>query len=66
MLSPHEVWAQEFAHLVRQHWAIENYLHHVLDISMAEDASRIDCNLGVFACLRYLALNLLRSNGERT
>jgi hypothetical protein len=32
---------------------------------MAEDASRIRRNPGVFACLRHLALNLLRSNGER-
>ena len=64
-LSPHQVPAREFAHLVRQHWAIENRLHHVLDTSMAEDASRIRCNPGVFACLRHLALNLLRSNGER-
>jgi predicted transposase YbfD/YdcC len=64
-LSAHQVPAREFAHLVRQHWAIENRLHHVLDTSMAEDASRIRCNPGVFACLRHLALNLLRSNGER-
>ena len=32
---------------------------------MAEDASRIRRNPGVFACLRHLALNLLRGNGER-
>jgi predicted transposase YbfD/YdcC len=64
-LSRHEVPANEFAHIVRQHWAIENSLHHVLDTSMAEDASRIRRNPGVFACLRQLALNLLRSNGER-
>jgi predicted transposase YbfD/YdcC len=63
-LSP-QLPAREFAHLVRQHWAIENRLHHVLDTSMAEDASRIRRNPGVFACLRHLALNLLRSNGER-
>jgi hypothetical protein len=32
---------------------------------MAEDASRIRRNPGVFACLRQLALNLLHGNGER-
>jgi predicted transposase YbfD/YdcC len=64
-LCPHQVSAPEFAHLVRQHWAIDNRLHHVLDTSLAEDASRIRCNPGVFACLRHLALNLLRSNGEQ-
>lgn len=64
-LSRHEVPVSEFAHIVRQHWAIENSLHHVLDTALAEDASRIRRNPGVFACLRQLALNLLRTNGER-
>jgi predicted transposase YbfD/YdcC len=64
-LSTQQVQAREFAHLVRQHWAIENRLHHVLDTSMAEDASRIRRNPGVFACLRHFGINLLRSNGER-
>ena len=50
---------------MRQHWAIENRLHHVLGTALAEDVSRIRCNPGVFACLRHLALNLLRSSGER-
>lgn len=59
-----EVPAAEFAGLVRQHWSIENGLHHVLDTTMAEDASRIRRNPGVFACLRQFALNLLRGNGE--
>ena len=64
-LSSTQAPASEFAHLVRQHWAIENRLHHVLDTALAEDASRIRRNPGVFACLRHFALNLLRSNGER-
>jgi predicted transposase YbfD/YdcC len=64
-LSSAEVTAREFARLVRKHWSIENSLHHVLDTTMAEDASRIRRNPGVFACLRQLALNLLRGNGER-
>lgn len=63
-LSSTQVPAKDFAHLVRQHWAIENRLHHVLDTALAEDASRIRRNPGVFACLRHFALNLLRSNGE--
>ena len=56
--------AEHFAHAVRGHWAIENQLHHVLDTALAEDACRIRRNPGVFAALRHLALNLLRSNGE--
>jgi len=56
--------AEDFAHAIRGHWAIENQLHHVLDTALAEDACRIRCNPGVFAALRHLALNLLRANGE--
>jgi hypothetical protein len=37
----------------------------MFDTALAEDARRIRGNPGVFACLRQLALNLLRSNGER-
>ncbi|WP_272868043.1 ISAs1 family transposase, partial [Caldimonas tepidiphila] len=48
-LGPAEVAAREFARLVREHWAIENRLHHVLDVTLAEDASRIRRNPGVFA-----------------
>jgi predicted transposase YbfD/YdcC len=65
MLSSAEATARELARLLRQHWRIENSLHHLLDTTMAEDASRVRRNLGVFACLRQLALNLLRGNGER-
>ena len=63
-LSSAELPAAQFARLVRQHWSIENSLHHVLDTALTEDASRIRRNPGVFACLRHFALNLLRGNGE--
>jgi hypothetical protein len=49
---------------IRGHWGIENRLHHVLDTSLNEDASRIRRNPGVFAQLRHFALNLLRHNGQ--
>lgn len=56
--------AAQAAHAVRQHWAIENRLHHVRDRTLREDASRIRRSPGIFARLRSWALNLLRFNNE--
>jgi predicted transposase YbfD/YdcC len=49
---------------VRGHWAIENTLHYVRDVTLREDASRIRHQPGVFAQLRTWALNLLRQAGH--
>ena len=56
--------AQALAHLIRDHWAVENRLHHVLDTALDEDACRIRRNPGIFALIRHFALNLLRHNGK--
>lgn len=47
---------------IRGHWAIENSLHHVLDVTFTEDRSRIRKGSGseVSACLRRMALNILQ------
>ncbi len=47
---------------VRSHWGVENRIHHVRDVQLDEDASRIRCNPSVFALLRSFILNLFRSN----
>lgn len=49
---------------MRNHWSIENALHHVRDVAMGEDASRIRAQPGVFSQLRTCALNLLRQAGH--
>ena len=59
-----ELSALDAHHAVRDHWAVENALHHVRDVAMAEDASRIRKAPGVFAQLRTCALNLLRQAGH--
>jgi predicted transposase YbfD/YdcC len=54
--------------LVRAHWGIENSLHWVLDVVMAEDANRTRTAHGPknLALLRKCALNLLRRETSRT
>ena len=54
--------AKIFANAVRKHWAIENQLHWVLDVSFREDESRVRRdnapeNMAVF---RHVVMNALR------
>jgi predicted transposase YbfD/YdcC len=53
------------ADLIRGYWAIENGLHHVRDVTFAEDASQVRTGTGpqVMACLRNLAIGLLSRAG---
>jgi len=56
--------AKQFAAAVRGHWSIENSLHWQLDVTFAEDQSRLrrghaDAN---FSILRRMALSLLKNN----
>ena len=61
------VAVRRFAAAVRGHWGIENRLHWHLDVTFAEDQSRIrkghaDAN---FSIIRRTALSLLQNNHSR-
>ena len=49
-------------HAIRVHWAIENKNHHMKDVTLVEEASRIRIKPGNFAKLRSWALSILRIN----
>jgi hypothetical protein len=53
------------ADYLRGHWAIKNGLHHVRDVTFAEDASHLRTGTGpqVMACLRNLVIGLLSGAG---
>jgi predicted transposase YbfD/YdcC len=54
--------ARTFLRVVRSHWAIENQLHWMLDVTFGEDGSRTRKDNGPenLAILRRLGLNVLR------
>lgn len=62
-LSAKEADPQRLLALNRAHWAIENRLHHVRDVSMGEDRCRVRAGARQLAGLPNLALSLLRQTG---
>ncbi|RUM43057.1 MAG: ISAs1 family transposase [Desulfocapsa sp.] len=61
-ISTTTLTAEQFSEGIRQHWGIENKNHHVRDVALQEDASRIRRNPQNFAILRSFALNIMRHN----
>lgn len=61
-ISSRQAKAVDFLQATRCHWRIENNCHWVLDVSFAEDQSRIRKDHGAenFAWLRRMALSLLK------
>jgi hypothetical protein len=49
--------------LKRDHWAIENRLHWVRDVSFDEDRCRVRAGARALAAIRNLVLSLIRSRG---
>jgi len=65
-LSSREAAPHHLAAYVRGHWAIENKIHWVRDVTFREDASQIKtaARPRVMATLRNLAIGLLRQAGH--
>ena len=59
--------ARVYGAALRNHWRIENNLHWQLDVTFAEDKSRIHGRNGAanFAALRKLALSLLKQHPSK-
>jgi hypothetical protein len=67
-LRPAQADAAQLLQLSRGHWAIENQLHHVRDVTLGEDASRIRSGAApqAMAALRNLVLTIVRLAGARS
>jgi predicted transposase YbfD/YdcC len=64
-LSPQRADAKQLLHIWRSHWAIENRLHWVRDVTFGEDGCRIRRGHGPQVCsaFRNAAISLLRLSG---
>lgn len=62
-ISSAALTATQAAKAVRGHWAIENQLHWVLDVTFGDDQSRLRKGHGAknMAIVRHFAINLIRS-----
>ena len=65
-LSSRPINANQAGQAIRDHWRIENSNHHLRDVTLDEDRSRIRTNPGIFARLRSFAANILRFNQKRS
>lgn len=61
-----QVTPAQLAAVIRGHWSIENKVHHVRDVTFDEDRSQIRTGTTprVMACLRNIALGVIRARGH--
>jgi predicted transposase YbfD/YdcC len=55
---------EEIAKYIRDHWHIENKLHHVKDTAFMEDCTVKRVNPAIFSISIDIALNIMRKNKE--
>ncbi len=65
-MTAREAAPRHIAAYVRGHWAIENKVHYVRDVTFGEDASKVRAGARprVLATLRNLAIGLIRQAGH--
>jgi len=66
-ISSRALCAAAFGAASRDHWAIENKLHWVLDVTFREDSSRLRTGHGAknMAVVRHFAINLVRQVADK-
>ncbi len=66
-ISSAELTEETFSKAVRQHWAVENSLHWVLDLTMNEDDCQIykDNSAENMAVMRQISLNMLQKENSK-
>lgn len=66
-ISSAELTEETFSKAVRQHWAVENSLHWVLDLTMNEDDCQIykDNSAENMAVMRQVSLNMLQKENSK-
>lgn len=62
-LPPAQAGPECLLALARNHWAIENRLHHVRDVAFQEDRCRVRAGSRPLAALRNIAVTLIRTLG---
>lgn len=60
IISDMELTAEEMGRIKREHWSVENRLHHVLDDTFREDRSPAKKSKNNLALIRKFAYNILR------
>ena len=60
IISDKQMSAAEMGRCKREHWSVENRLHHVLDDTFREDRSPAKGSRNNLALIRKFALNILR------
>ena len=62
-LTAAEASPKRLLELARAHWAIENRLHYVRDVTFNEDRCRVRSGARALAAIRNLVMYLIRSAG---